>query len=103
MADINASAPVTAPAVGSLTYDKWIVTKLVANIGLEKSPLMVKLNRAAKTADGWKLMPDTAEGNESITFNLDVYKEAAGTPEVAAAIEAITSAVIAYGTKKKLI
>lgn len=103
MADINASTPVTAPAVGSVVYDKWIVTKLVANIGLEKSPMLVNLHRAAKTADGWKLMPDTDNGDESVSFNLDVYKEAANTPEIGAAIEAITAAVVAYGTKKKLI
>ena len=102
MADINATAPVIAPAATSIVYDKWMVTKMLSSTNATSSPLHITIQRAAKTPTGWVLMPNEKDGAQ-VNINLDVFKEAAETPEIATAIEAITAAVIAYGTKKKLI
>ncbi len=102
MADIVASAPVTAPAVGSIVYDKWFLTKLTGKIDATKAPLILTLQRAAKTDTGWLLMPVVDEKSE-VSFKVDIYKEAATTPEIAAAMEAFKAAIIAYATKNKLL
>lgn len=96
---INASKPVSTAAVGAITYDRWAVTKLVGNIGLEKAPVIVTLTRAAVDADGkFVLMPNSDKDAET-SFMVDVIKEAATSPEMKAALDAITSAIVAYGSK----
>ena len=102
MAEINATTPVVAPASASIVYDKWMVVKMLSSTNATRSPLNITIQRAAKTAAGWVLMPNDKD-NAQVNMNLDVFKEGADTPEIATAIEAITAAVIAYGTKKKLI
>lgn len=99
---ITATTPVTAPAINSLTYDKWMVVKIISNIGIEKAPLIVTLQRAAETPTGWALMPNQSR-DAQVTFNVDIYKEMANTPELKIAVDAITSAVVAYGTKANIL
>jgi len=99
---ITATTPVTAPAVDSLVYDKWMVVRIVSSIGLEKAPLIVTLQRAAETPNGWALMPNQSR-DAQVTFNVDIYKEMVNTPELKTAVDAITTAVVAYGTKANLL
>jgi hypothetical protein len=99
---ITATTPVTAPAVNSLVYDKWMVVKIISNIGIEKAPLIVTMQRAAETPTGWVLMPNQSR-DAQVTFNVDIYKEMVNTPELKTAVDAITAAVVAYGTKAKLL
>ncbi len=101
MADINATTPVVAPAVGSVTFDKWFMTQIIGKIDDKKAPVTISLRRAAKTESGWDLMP--VDKNSDVTFTVDVFKESVNTPELAAAMEAVLNAVIAYGTKKGLL
>ena len=102
MADIIATEPVVAPAVGSITYDKWFMTQLVANINPTSCKANVHLRRANINGGTTTLMAGNTESAE-VAFTVDVFKEMAGTPELAAAIEAIKTAVIAYATKKNLL
>jgi hypothetical protein len=99
---ITATIPVTAPTVNSLVYDKWMVVKIVSSIGVEKAPLIVTLQRAAETPAGWVLMPNQSR-DAQVTFNVDIYKEMLNTPELKTAVDAITTAVVAYGTKANLL
>jgi hypothetical protein len=99
---ITATTPVTAPATNSLVYDKWMVVKIISNIGIEKAPLIVTLQRAAETPAGWVLMPNQSR-DAQVTFNVDIYKEMVNTPELMVAVDAITTAVVAYGTKANLL
>jgi len=99
---IIASTPVTTPAADSLVYDKWMVVKIVSNLGITKAPLTVTLQRAAETPTGWVLMPIQSRDAQK-TFNVDIYKEMQDTPELKTAVDAITAAVIAFGTKTNLL
>jgi hypothetical protein len=99
---IIASTPVTAPTSNSLVYDKWMVVKIVSNIGITKAPLVVTLQRAAETPTGWVLMPVQSRDAQK-TFNVDIYKEMLNTPELKTAVDAITAAVVAFGTKQNLL
>ena len=99
---ITATTPVTAPATNSLVYDKWMVVKIISNIGIEKAPLIVTLQRAAETPAGWVLMPNQSR-DAQVTFNVDIYKEMVNTPELMVAVDAITTTVGAYGTKANLL
>ena len=99
---IIASTPKTAPTTNSLVYDKWMVVKIVSNIGVSKAPLIVTLQRAAETPSGWVLMPNQSRDAQK-TFNVDIYKEMLNTPELKTAVDAITAAVIAFGTKANLL
>lgn len=103
MADIIATKPVTAPAVGSVTYDKWFMTQIIGKFDGSSGPTVVRLRRAAKNQDGsWNLMPNTTEDAE-VSFTVDVFKEMANTPELAAAMASVMSAVTAYASKKNLL
>lgn len=99
---ITATTPVAAPAINSIIYDKWMVVKIITNIGIEKAPLIVTLQRAAETPTGWALMPNQSR-NAQVTFNVDIYKEMANTPELKIAVDAVTSAVVAYGIKANIL
>lgn len=101
MADISATNPVVVPASGTMTYDKWYLTQLLGKIDPEHAMLTVHLNRAALVDGQWNLMPRSQ--NSEISFTLDAWKEISSTPEIAAAINSIVSAVVAYATKKNLL
>ena len=99
---IIATNPVSGPAINNLVFDKWMITKIISSIGIEKAPLVVTLQRAAETADGWFLMPNQTKDAQR-TINIDLYREMQDTPELKTAIDAITAAVIAYGTKNNIL
>jgi transposase len=102
MADINATKAVTAPAVGSVTYDKWFMTQIIGKFDGTSGQTIIKLRRAAKEGDKWLLMPNSTSDAE-VSFTLDVFKEMANTPELAAAMATVTAAVTAYASKKNLL
>ncbi len=102
MADIIATNPVTEPATGSVTFDKWFMTQLIAKLDPISGKTIVHLKRAAKTTGGWVLMDSDADTSE-VVFSLDIFHEALTTPELATAIDAVTTAVVAYATKKHLL
>ena len=97
---IQASNPVVVPGTSETTFDQWYMTQLIVKASPEKVFTVVHLNRSA-SVDGQVVLMDGK--NSDTTFSLDILKEMAGTPELAAAMEAVTSAVIAYATKKNLI
>lgn len=100
MADIIATNPVVVPAEGSVTYNKWYLTKLIGDINPNKAQLSITLNRAALKGDNMLLMD--GKGSKS-SFTLDIWKEMSETPEIATAIQAVLTAVVAYATKKNLL
>lgn len=102
MADLNATKPVVAPAVGEITYDKWFMTQLIGKFDATSGQTNVRLRRAAKEGDKWVLMPNTTEDAE-VSFSLDIFKEMATNPEMAAAFGAVLTAVQAYAAKKNLL
>ena len=101
MADINATNPVVVPAQNAITYDKWYLTQLVCQLSPTAGPTTVTLNRATNASGSWVLMP-RGQGS-SVTFNLDLLKEAQQVPEVASAMDAVTAAVVAYASSKNLL
>ncbi len=100
--EIPATNPVVVPAEGSVTYDKWYLTQLIAKVSPDAAPTIVTLRRSAVVNGQPVLMPNTSE-NATVSFTLDVWKELATTPQLAAALEAVLVAVTAYATKKKLL
>jgi len=100
--EIPATSPVVVPAGASVTYDKWYLTQLVAKIDPTAAPVIVQLRRSAVVNDQPVLMPAKTE-DASVSFTVDIWKEMASTPELAAAIEAVLQAVVAYATKKHLL
>ncbi len=100
MAEIIATEPVVVPGSTEITYDKWFLTQLVAKISPEKAFTVVHLNRSA-VVDGKTVL--MSGKNSDISFTLDVWKEMVETPELAAAMEIVLNAVVAYATKKKLL
>jgi len=100
MPDIKASKPVTVAATGEVVYDHWFLTQLIAKVSPEKAFTIVHLNRSA-VVDGKHVLMDGKDAE--VSFTLDVWKEMTATPELAAAMEAVTTAVLAYATKKNLL
>lgn len=101
MPEIIATEPVVTPAEASVTYDKWFLTKMVSNVSPDRGTIIVNLRRSAIVDGKTVLMPKS--DNSDVSFNVDLYSEIPNTPELAAAMEAVLTAVVAYGTKKKLL
>lgn len=102
MAEINATTPVTAPAVPQMVYDKWFLTQISGKFEATSGKTVIRLRRANKTGDVWTLMPNDTEDSE-VSFSLDIFKEMVDTPELASAFSSVLSAVMAYATKKSLL
>lgn len=103
MANISATAPVTAPAVPSMVFDKWFMTQMVGKFNTTAGPTIVTLQRANLTNGVWTLMPNNSP-EATVTFNLDIFKEMAkGNEKLAAAFNAVVDAIDDYATDKKLL
>ncbi len=102
MPDISATTPVSEPSKPAITYDKWFLTQLIVKSSPDSCPSIVHLRRSAVVDGKTVLMPNTTEDSE-VSFNLDVFKEMGATPELATALNSVLTAVVAYGTKKKLL
>lgn len=102
MPDINASSPVVVEGSSSVTYDKWFLSQLIAKINPDKAFTVVHLTRSA-TVDGKTVLMPKSRNESEVSFTLDVWKEMQDTPELAAAMDAVLTAVLAYANKKKLI
>ena len=102
MADINATKPVVVPATTSVSFDKWFLTQLLVKANPDSAPVFVDLHRSAVADGKVVLMPGRGE-DSSVSFKFDLWKEVANTPELAAAMDAVLNAVVAYGTKNKLL
>jgi hypothetical protein len=97
---IRASNPVSVPGTSEVTFDQWYVSQLIMKANAERAFTVVHLNRSA-TVDGKTVLMD-GPGSE-LSFTLDFFKEMGDTPEIKTAMDAILTAVLAYGTKKKLL
>lgn len=97
---IPASTPVSQPATEALVFDKWFLSELMVHATPDKAPLRVVLKRANLTNETWTLMSGPGSTN---LITLDVWQEAANSPDIANALGAIMNAIIAYGTAKKLL
>jgi len=101
MANINATTPVSTPAVTEVTYNEWFLTQLIIKADAGKAFTIVHLTRSATVNGQTVLMPSGQ--NSEVSFTLDLFKEAANTPELGTAMAAVLSAVEAYATKQKLL
>lgn len=99
---IPASNPVVTKPVEAMVYDKWFLTNLNAMISPDRGTMNIQLNRSNETDGVTNLMSKNSPG-AVLTFNLNIFKEMADTPEIAHAMESVLSAVIAYAAKKKLL
>ncbi len=102
MADINATKPVTAPAVPAMVFDKWFMTQIIGKFDATSGQTNVRLRRANKTGDTWTLMPNDTKDAE-VSFSLDIFKEMAKNPSMAAGMNAVIEAVTSYANQKNLL
>ena len=99
---IPATSPVVAPAAPSVTYNSWALTELIVEASVHSAPTNVILRRCGLDSSGnTVLMP--LGPNATTTFNLDIIKEAATTPDLGAAMGAVLSAIIEWATAKNLL
>jgi hypothetical protein len=99
---IPATNPVVAPAVGSVTYDKWFMTQLIIKASPTNAPAIVHLHRSAVDGNGVTTLMPNGPGAE-ISFNVDIWQQMQAFPQLETAMEAVLAAVVAYATAKKLL
>lgn len=99
---IPATNPVVAPAVGTVTYDKWFLTQLIVKASPTAAPAIVHLRRAAVDTNGNSVLMPAGAGSE-ISFTIDIFQQMQAFPALETAMNSVLEAVVAYASANKLL
>lgn len=100
---INAPTPTVVPAVGQITYDKYWITNMQMMAMDPSKPVRIvsTLKKARQLQNGsYEIMPDSPEVRVVIK---DLYTEAEDNADLAAAINAVTAQIAAYGLEQEVL